>query len=116
LQLGIFATCQRANHKGGVLLGERYDKLVGFGFDFELEYARTSWEVRFQQLVDFQRQHGHFDVPGTNKALQRWVMIQRDQYRLKHKPLAGYILHKLQAIGFEWERRGATKKRVLVRR
>jgi hypothetical protein len=82
-----------------------YDKLVELGFDFEPEHARTNWKVRFQQLADFYREHRHFDVPDTNKALQRWVTIQRDYYRLNCKRLTGYRLHKLQAIDFEWEPR-----------
>jgi hypothetical protein len=54
---------------------------------------------------EFSQEHGHFDVPDTNKALQRWVMIQRDQYRSKCKLLTGCRLQKLKAIDFEWEPR-----------
>jgi hypothetical protein len=119
LQLGKFATIQRTLYRNGALLAERYDKLVELGFVFEPEYARTSWEVRFQQLVDFNREHGHFDAPDTNKALQRWVMIQRDDYPRKYKHMTGYRLHKLQAINFDWEQRDPSlvcKKRVKMRR
>jgi hypothetical protein len=108
LHLGSFVTCQRTLNRSGTLSAERRDKLVKLGFDFEPEYTRTSWEVRFQQLEDFYKEYGHFDVLDTNKALQQWVTIQRNQYRLKCKRLTGCRLQKLQAIGFEWESRRTT--------
>jgi hypothetical protein len=96
---------QRTLYRNGVLQSERYDKLVEFGFDFEAENARTSWEMGFRLLVDFYGEHGHVEVPGTNKVLHRWVIIQRKYYRLKRKRLTGYRIQKLNAIDFKWESR-----------
>jgi hypothetical protein len=113
-RLEIFVALQRANHRKGALSSERYDKLFELGLDFKPENARVSWEVRFQQLVDFCREHGHFDVPDTNKPLQGWVTIQRDQYRLKIKRLTESRIQRLQAIDFAWE--PLLKRLVKVRR
>jgi hypothetical protein len=82
---------------------ERYDKLVELGFEFETGYARISWEMGFRQLVDFYKEHGHFDIPDTNRVLQRWVIIQRDYYRMKCKRLTECRIQKLKAIDFELE-------------
>jgi hypothetical protein len=93
------------------LLGERYDKLLEIGFDFEND--QTPWEERFQQLVEFHKEQRHFEVPFSNHALYRWLVVQRDQYRRNCKVMTGHRYYKLQAIGFEWEPRRAIE-RVLV--
>jgi hypothetical protein len=112
-QLGNFVPLQWANHRKGALSGECYDKLFELGLDFKSENARV-WEVRFQQLAGFCREHRHFDVPDTNKPMQGWVMIQRDQYRLKIKRLTECRIQRLQAIDFAWE--PLVKRLVKVRR
>jgi hypothetical protein len=109
-QLGNFVAYQRVSARNGTLSRERYDKLFELGF-FN---PRVSWEVRFLQLVDFCREHGHFDVPDTKKPLHGWVKIQRDQYRLKSKRLTKSRIQRLQAIDFAWE--PLIKRLVKVRR
>jgi hypothetical protein len=104
--LGNFANRQRERHRAGVLSDERYEKLVEIGFEFE--HDQEPWAERFQQLVDFYREQGHFEVPGTSQALQRWVVVQRDHYRRNCKLITGYRVLNLKAIGFDWEPRQAT--------
>ncbi|KAL9180681.1 LOW QUALITY PROTEIN: hypothetical protein ACHAXT_011134 [Thalassiosira profunda] len=58
------------------------------------------WEQRYQELIDFKREHGHCMVPARAGSLGKWVGRQR------HGPQRGSILEdrkeRLEAIGFAW--------------
>jgi hypothetical protein len=86
---------------------ERNEKLdsIGFVWDGRLDTGRaadTHWDTRFEQLVQYQRTHGHCDVPKNyelNRELGHWVSNQR---RCRHgkKSLRDVRVAKLMSIGF----------------
>jgi hypothetical protein len=105
-QLGSWVGTQRAFRKNGRLSQERQDKLDAIGFDWKAnrnKLKHTDWNLRFEQLCDFQKQHGHCNVPRVydpNPQLGLWVGTQRafkKQDRLTEKREA-----RLNAIGFLW--------------
>ena len=73
-----------------------------------------TWEERFSDLVQFKGQHGHCDVPISEKSgLGTWVRSQRSAYSHKEvgktSPLTPEREEKLTSLGFRWRmnRRGA---------
>jgi hypothetical protein len=68
-----------------------------------------AWQDRYQQLLKFQKVHGHCLVPkrySSNKALANWVSKQRQAYR-KHQQgektaLSHERISALDKIGFCW--------------
>ncbi|HEV7406603.1 MAG TPA: helicase associated domain-containing protein [Chthoniobacteraceae bacterium] len=62
------------------------------------------WQLRYQELVSFQKTHGHTRVPKLapgNLVLWKWRHVQREWRRkgiLKPERIA-----RLEAIGFEWD-------------
>ncbi|CAJ1932802.1 unnamed protein product [Cylindrotheca closterium] len=72
------------------------------------------WNMRFQELVDFQKEHGHCLVPMYDHAspkLSNWVKRQRNQYRLKiegkHSTLCDKRQKALEDLGFVWDSHAA---------
>src|SRR6476660_5150584 len=64
----------------------------------------TLWERRLQELLNFHRQHGHYNVPRAwagNPQLANWVSNQRRLIRL------GLIdrdrLERLRSLEIAWE-------------
>ena len=64
---------------------------------------------RYNELVEFQREHGHCNVPdkySANAALGNWVTNQRSRYRnLKNgnKPaITPTRVELLEKLGFQW--------------
>lgn len=63
------------------------------------------WEDRFDQLVEFFKEHGHCKVPRSyhkNPSLADWVSDQRKYYRKKAPIMTKDCIEKLQSIGFLW--------------
>mmetsp|Transcript_22232 Transcript_22232/g.32817 ORF Transcript_22232/g.32817 Transcript_22232/m.32817 type:complete len:479 (-) Transcript_22232:439-1875(-) len=78
---------------------------------------RTTWDTRFAELVDFNKQKGTTVVPQhytTNKALGKWVAKQREQFKLlkngEHSFLTPDRLEQLNSIRFVWSMKGRTPK------
>lgn len=72
------------------------------------------WNMRFQELVEFQKKHGHCLVPMYDHAspkLSNWVKRQRNQYRLKvegkHSTLCDKRQKALEDLGFVWDSHAA---------
>ena len=72
------------------------------------------WKERFQDLLDFQKEHGHLFVPhkyAKNLQLAQWVKRQRYQYRLKkmgqHNTLSDDREKLLEGAGFIWDAHNA---------
>jgi len=67
------------------LTQERIDKLDALGFIWN--YQDEVWNLQFQQLQKFRRDHGHCLIPSTyfNRPLAKWVEVQRMHYRNIHK-------------------------------
>eukprot|EP00538_Stauroneis_constricta_P013246 CAMPEP_0119546556 /NCGR_PEP_ID=MMETSP1352-20130426/925_1 /TAXON_ID=265584 /ORGANISM="Stauroneis constricta, Strain CCMP1120" /LENGTH=611 /DNA_ID=CAMNT_0007591275 /DNA_START=90 /DNA_END=1925 /DNA_ORIENTATION=+ len=73
------------------------------------------WEMRFKELLQFRKEHGHSSVPNNfpgNRQLAQWVKRQRYMYRARHSTstttacrtvLSQDRVDKLDAIGFIWD-------------
>jgi len=74
----------------------------------------ATWDVRYGELVEFTRKHGHCRVPNEynlNKQLASWVLVQR-QLRAKNR-LPFERIAKLEALGFEWNPHDADWQQML---
>jgi Helicase associated domain len=72
------------------------------------------WKKRFDELVDYQKQHGHCLVPlnwEPNPSLAHWVKRQRYQYRIKnegnHSTMTPERQEALEKLGFVWDSHSA---------
>jgi hypothetical protein len=96
--------------KGFVLTEERIQKLNEIGFEWSV--TKVFWDERFKDLKAFEKEHGHWRVPGKydkNSAthqLALWVSKQRQGYKLLQQGKKGFIteerIQKLNGIGLEW--------------
>ena len=78
-------------------------------------FHSDQWYEKYQELVEYQKQHGHCNVPPKYKtddlSLWRWVKRQRYQYKLKAegKPSSSMTTERirlLEAIGITWDSQG----------
>ena len=77
-----------------------------------------SWHKRFKDLLEFQKNFGHCNVPrryAPNKTLGNWVNKQRCLYRKfycegKTSPLSQYRVDTLNDVGFLWNIRKLSKR------
>jgi len=74
------------------------------------KFHEEKWTLRYNELLQFLKDHGHAAVPHTypaNPQLARWVKRQRRQYKLKKngKPstMTTERLEMLTAVGFIWD-------------
>jgi len=96
---------------------EKFDILQSIGFEFKIGKTptvtcptRSSWEDRFQQLLQYKEEFGDTIVPqnfsGYNN-LGAWVKSQRGNYkRMKQGIRSSMTMEmalKLSEIGFVWE-------------
>lgn len=96
----------------GVITDSRIQQLDSIGFEWESTSkftANVTWDRRFQELVEYQKEHQSTNVPGKykeNRALAAWVRNQRYQYwakkRGKKSPMTTERIEKLDSIGFRW--------------
>eukprot|EP00978_Attheya_sp_CCMP212_P025625 scaffold82791_cov49-Attheya_sp.AAC.2 len=88
--------------KPSQLNSDKRKKLESIGFEFK--YRSTTWDKRFQEVVDFKKVKGHADVATNCGPLGTWISNQRRHYRLlkegKDSPLTIDRLEKLESIGF----------------
>lgn len=93
--------------------------LVALGFVFETGKRWTpppgpnkSWDVRYEELLEFRHGHGHCLVPKSYPGLGQWVKQQRSHYTnlKKGKPsrLTPDRVVRLTDAGFIWD---ATSRR-----
>jgi glutaredoxin len=73
-------------------------------------FRADPWDLKFDELIDFKKEHGHFNVPRTfpeNPVLAGWVKRQRYQYRLKNERKASAMTDRrvktLERAGFVWD-------------
>jgi hypothetical protein len=109
-KLALRVTTQRQQYKKSKMKEERIQKLNDIGFEWNV--TGVGWDERFEQLKAFQKEHGHYRVPGQNKKdsatyhLALWVSTQRNQYKLLQKGKKSLMkeerIQKLNEIGFEW--------------
>ena len=112
-----WCTKQRKLHRLGLLNGERVSMLNALDFDWapqqrllssepdsESPASGASWEQMFNELLEFFKIHGHYDVPQRWKAnpqLAAWVSAQRAAHR-RGKIASNYV-QQLNTLGFRWE-------------
>lgn len=73
-------------------------------------FHEEKWSLRYKELLDFHREHGHAAVPHTypaNPQLARWVKRQRRQYKLRRDNRQSTMtmerLDLLTSVGFIWD-------------
>ena len=104
LKLGNWANNQRGRR--GELSDERIQRLDAIGFPWDVYDAL--WEQRFEELVEYERKHGHCNVPrnyAKSPKLSSWVSNQRSAR--SRGELSDERIRRLKAIGFVWDARGA---------
>lgn len=81
---------------------------IGFDWGLKRDFGgvkpKDLWPLRYEQLVEFKKQHGHCDVPynyAENRQLGIWVGNQR--YKRKQNKLAPEYERLLNDLGFTWE-------------
>jgi hypothetical protein len=77
--------------------------------DFVWEVKEGQWYQRYQELCDFQQEHGHTRVPTNYSSLGVWAANQRRDYQLFQwgkptKILNDERIRLLDRIQFEWSR------------
>jgi superfamily II DNA or RNA helicase len=111
-----WCTEQRKRRAAGELEQEQIDRLDRIGFDWRPPRGKTkdakpspskiaapSWQQMFDQLVEYFKIHGDYNVPQrwtANPVLGGWVMSQRSAKR--QGALSPERERKLSAIGFNW--------------
>jgi len=115
VSLGIWVNKQRMEHnllkdgKKSSMTPARLEALEAVGFIWAKRKGMTTWNGKYDELLQYKRDHGDCLVPtkySKNPALGRWVSTQREQYRLKQerKPtkMVHEKMHLLESIGFVW--------------
>ena len=105
---------QRKRQSSGVLSKQEENKLKSIGFQFDdFESSFELWNTRFKELEDYQKEHGHCNVPQSRKpkegvpdGLGKWVSLQRK--RKEHRSLGKEQEEKLKSIGFDFSDTPAT--------
>ena len=98
----------RPGRKGGRqrLTRDRVQRLDDAGFAWSIANPNNkTWEERFEDLREYQQQHGTTRVPRSSGTLGEWVHMQR---RLHNKRERNFMAKKaplLDSIGFEWHPR-----------
>eukprot|EP00978_Attheya_sp_CCMP212_P009770 scaffold23264_cov24-Attheya_sp.AAC.1 len=112
--LGRWVSYQRTHYrllqegKHSQLTKDKRKKLERTGFEFNYGATKfSSWDQRFQELVDYKKINGHTTVPTRSGQLGTWIRNQRAQYSLfqegKDSLLTIDKCEKLESIGFEFK-------------
>jgi|Transcript_28181 fatty-acid desaturase len=86
---------------------ERIDALNGIGFKWKIDKrAIRGWDDRFNELVAFQEEYGHLNVPQKDGPLGWWVSTQRRHYRFVQEEKTSLLwpdrIDRMNQIGFQW--------------
>ena len=111
--LGHWVGHQRRGGKEGSQRhnAERTQKLEELGFRWEI-VKNFSWEERLQQLKEFQKEHGHCNVPEKHPGgLGSWVRHQRRGGKKESQGGNAERVRKLEELGFQWESTGILSDR-----
>ena len=96
---------QRRSREKNTLKQCYIDKLDAIGFPWtRAEAGDDLWELKYAELVEFQRVHGHCRVSTLSKeqaSLGNWVRTQRG--RRRKGQLTDEQIRRLDALGFLWE-------------
>jgi hypothetical protein len=89
------------------LTGEQINKLDNIGFDW---YPRdTFWENRFNELLEFKKEHGHCRIKQNDGNKQLFIWCR--SHRLNIVKITMERKKRLEEIGFEWDADVAYRKR-----
>ena len=115
-KLGNWVAAHRGYYRRNQLEEDRIEKLNEIGFIWRIRenssrasiVADRKWETRFQELLDFHKDHGHFRIPRIyepNPALGRWVSLQRrlKKGKGKRKSLRVDREKRLSDVSFLWD-------------
>lgn len=102
------------NDKNTTLSIQQIQQLESLGFEWEIKLGlrKDAWQQRIDELLEFQKEHGHCRVPPTykqNPDLAQWVLNLRQNYRLREEMrlvvLSQERMDELEGYGFEWDTR-----------
>ena len=108
-KLGRFVNNMRSKRNSGILPPDRLAKLEAMGFAWASDQRPGEdglsgvWQVRFDELAQYRKEHGNCNVPANwkaNRALGRWVSQQRQLK--KRGELHSTRERMLNEIGFVW--------------
>jgi hypothetical protein len=94
--LGKWLNKRCCKYRQGKLSQEETQKLEAQGVIWDRRDVR--WEENYQQLVQFEKEHGHTLVPRSH-PLGQWVLTQRH----RKATLSQERINKMDAIGFIWD-------------
>jgi hypothetical protein len=104
IKLGIWVNVQRNFYRDKRISHDRTKRLEGIGFVWNAN--ESAWEESFNALKEYEKLHGHCNVPSeylvNNIKLGIWVVAQRQYYR-KGK-LSHDRIKCLEEIGFIWSK------------
>ena len=94
---------QRNNRKDGKLTQDQIDLLD----DLHFVWHRTnnSWNIRYNMLVDYYRQHGDGSTISSksNRQLSEWIQRQKREYRTKKSMMCSTRIDALERVpGWTW--------------
>jgi len=98
------------------MTSERLDLLDSVNFIWDSH--DVNWREKLEILIRFRRSQGHCNVPSNfpDKKLATWVKCQRRQYKLywdgKPSAMTPERIMELERVGFEWEIRATSQRRV----
>ena len=110
VHLGRWVAQQRHRKRRNRLQQWQIDLLEKAGFIWSA--GDNAWHEMFHRLIEFERKHGHCNVPSCSvrhAALAAWVANQR--HRRKIGTLQSERIRKLDRIGFCWAVYGVQKRR-----
>jgi len=110
---------QRALYKSENIETTRKEKLDSLDFEWDptqssrehrAKKATKQWNASFEELVKYQKENGHCNVPVNYGSLGFWVSTQRSRYRhanhgdsTRFNRLSQRQIDNLNSIGFSWE-------------
>jgi hypothetical protein len=100
-QLAEWLTRQRVWYSDRRLDADRANLLTAQGVEWDPD--SSAWEVMFQSLLEFKKNHQHFRVPRQrpdNLGLANWIVNQRRLY--KRQALPTDRIKRLNKIRFPW--------------
>ena len=99
--LAAWGRSQRAMARTSSYPAHKRERLEAVGFSFRPAHAAR--EIRFAELVEFQRKYGHCSVPTTPeyKWLRQWTAGQRNEFKRAHYDPA--FRKRLYDLGFRFD-------------
>jgi hypothetical protein len=113
-QLARWVFTQRRSNRLGQLSFDRRQRLDALGFEWDPH--ASDWEEMFDRLVRYKERAGDCNVPQQwpeDQQLARWVHKQRQLSQ--HGQLSLDRHQRLDALGFEWDPKGAAWEEMFKR-